>query len=33
MSGVKKRKKSNVEKSFDVVFQKFQENTKDDFLR
>ena len=33
MSGVKKRKKSNVEKSLDVVFQKFQENTKDDFLR
>ena len=32
-NGIKKRKKSNVEKSLDVVFQKLQENTKDDFLR
>ena len=33
MNGIKKRKKSNVEKSLYVVFQKLQENTKDDFLR
>jgi hypothetical protein len=33
VSGIKKRKRSNVEKSLDVVFQKFQENTKDDFSR